>query len=1325
MIIISIDFVHFRRTILEIVVVFMLYYGLRARREGRRMTASRTSPIDRRSEVTACLAETLDLDPEDIDPDRKLTELGLDSFAAVRLRRRLLDDLGVDLPLTAFLDGATPGTVAAGVLLDTAAPPAPGRTAGTAPFPLTPIQTAYLVGRDPSLPLGGVATYFYFEYDRRPGADPEADIDVLAEGWNRLVAHHPMLRLIIDDEARQQVLPEVPRYQIPVTDLRRAALADAERQVAGMRAALSHRLPAVDQWPLFDIRAALLPDGRTRLFVGMDIIALDMAGWMQLMREWGLITADPGLALPAAATTFAASLARRAQDPAEAARRARAREYWQTRAADLPPGPALPWRATAQELGTPRFTRHAAALTTAEWSQLRSRASAHGVSSTAVLLAALATVVGRWGAPGPFCLNTTLFDRPDEEDLRSVVGDFTTTVLTECASPDPSGDGGFARYAATINHRFWSDLDHRSISAVEMLRGRGDAALVPVYPVVFTSGVGLSATEESPTSWLGEEVFGVSQTPQIFVDHIVWEDGGRLRIAWDVVDGCLPDGFATGIRDAHLWLLRRLAGDEQAWTDPAFGWDPSFRPDEPLDVSPFGDCGPLIDDPLRAAAERAPHDIALLHGDDAVSHGTLAERVRATAAVLAGYGLGPGDMVAVAAAKGTAQIVATLGITASGAGYVPVEPSWPAARIASVCAQAAVRHALVTDTSASSWPEAVQAHPLGDDGVPTSIGGADPRTPEGAGLAYAIFTSGSTGRPKGVAVEHRQARTTLDDMADRFPLDARDRVLALSALSFDLSVYDVFGVLGAGGAMVLPDAERQRDPGHWLELMQRHRVSVWNTAPALLEMLVEYAEIEPAVATSALSALRLVLLSGDWIPVTLPDRVRSLAPQARIISLGGATEASIWSICHPIDVVDPAWPSIPYGRALRGQSFHILDGDGRPCPVGEAGELFIGGGGVAAGYLGDPRQTALRFTTHPALRRRIYRTGDLGRWRYDGTIEFLGRVDRQVKIRGHRIELGEIEAVLSRAPGVRRCVARSVPGPDGGARLVAYVATGDGEAAVSDDELIARLRAHLPGYMIPSRLVQLSALPVTANGKVDHDRLDNPFRNDAAVQEVADPRATVQGAPPETPAAPPAKVEDLTALLVDAARSGLDVRVKVGAGRLDVVSALRTATELAGAARELSGSYRVVPELDADAVLGLQITADPVSPPAVTNEPAASPAIVAIDAVPPDPETEQLVAAVFAELLDAPIDVTRPFFDLGATSLTLIRARRRLTQRLGVPLAMIDMFAHPTVRDLARLITGHRRPAGPARENPAATAPTPDRGAGRRAARALAARTTL
>ena len=269
------------------------------------------------------------------------------------------------------------------------------------------------------------------------------------------------------------------------------------------------------------------------------------------------------------------------------------------------------------------------------------------------------------------------------------------------------------------------------------------------------------------------------------------------------------------------------------------------------------------------------------------------------------------------------------------------------------------------------------------------------------------------------------------------------------------------------------------------------------------------------------------MLSGDWIPVTLPDRVRALVPDLEVHSLGGATEASIWSITHPVGEVDPAWTSIPYGRALDGQSFHVLDESGGPCRVGETGELFIGGEGVAAGYLGDERQTRERFVEHEALGQRLYRTGDLGRWRTDGTIEFLGRVDRQVKVQGFRIELGEVEAGLARCPGVRQAVAASVPGPDARPRLVAWVVGSGLEVAV----LRRQLATHLPEYMVPSRFVLSDRLPVTDNGKIDVRRLANPFeRGGRELPATADRQAedegmsdTVVARPEVSPAPVPAR----------------------------------------------------------------------------------------------------------------------------------------------------------------------------------------------------------
>jgi SagB-type dehydrogenase family enzyme len=301
-------------------------------------------------------------------------------------------------------------------------------------------------------------------------------------------------------------------------------------------------------------------------------------------------------------------------------------------------------------------------------------------------------------------------------------------------------------------------------------------------------------------------------------------------------------------------------------------------------------------------------------------------------------------------------------------------------------------------------------------------------------LAYIIYTSGSTGNPKGVVIDHRGAVNTLVDINRRFQVTAQDRVLALSALNFDLSVYDVFGVLGAGGTLVIPNPAHRRDPQNWAALMVKHQVTLWNTVPALMQMLVDYQN-----GTQLDTPLRVVMMSGDWIPLTLPERIKQLWPNCQTISLGGATETSIWSIYHPIDSVDHSKNSIPYGKPLDNQTFYVLDERLEPRPLWIPGNLYIGGIGLAQGYWKDEAKTQASFIIHPQTKERLYKTGDLGRWLPDGNIEFLGREDAQVKVRGHRIELGEIETYLNRHPDLKEGVVMAVGEALQEKQLVAYI----------------------------------------------------------------------------------------------------------------------------------------------------------------------------------------------------------------------------------------------------------------------------------------------
>jgi SagB-type dehydrogenase family enzyme len=285
----------------------------------------------------------------------------------------------------------------------------------------------------------------------------------------------------------------------------------------------------------------------------------------------------------------------------------------------------------------------------------------------------------------------------------------------------------------------------------------------------------------------------------------------------------------------------------------------------------------------------------------------------------------------------------------------------------------------------------------------------------------------------------------------RFNVSSQDRILALTALNHDLSVYDIFGLLSAGGTIVMPDACGVKDPSHWAELMVRERVTLWNSVPAMMEMLVDYAESHSVALPSS---LRLAIMGGDWLPVSLPNRLKALVPGIQILSIGGPTETTIWNIGYLIKKVDPNWKSIPYGQPMANAKYYILNEALEDCPVWVPGEMYCAGVQLAKGYWRDEEKTNAKFITHPHTGERLYRTGDLGRYLPDGNIEFLGRVDFQIKIRGYRIEAGEIEAALTQHTAVRSAVVTAIGEEHHKQRLVAYI--------VADQNLVPSHQQNIP-----------------------------------------------------------------------------------------------------------------------------------------------------------------------------------------------------------------------------------------------------------------------
>jgi amino acid adenylation domain-containing protein len=969
------------------------------------------------------------------------------------------------------------------------------------PFPLTDIQQAYWIGRQREMEMGGVSAHSYMEFASRT-----LDVERFETAWRRLIDRHDMLRAVMLPDGRQRVLPEVPPFRVPETDLRGRPAAEVEQHLAAVREEMSHQVLPADRWPLFELRATRLEDG-VRLHFSFDIILADLWSFRLLLRDLTAYYEDPRAELAPIELTFRDYvLAERALREGELHRRSL--EYWRKRLPQLPGPPLLPLARAPETVRAPRFARRRARLEAELWAPLKARAGQAGLTSSGLLLAAFSAVLATWSREPRFLINLTLFNRrPLHPHVNRVVGDFTSINLL-AAEVEP-GDS-FAAAAKRVQEQLWRDLDHGDVSGVQLLRElawiRGGVAQARV-PVVFTSTLGQEERASVSSGGGGlevESVFSISQTPQVWLDHQVSEEAGALAFNWDAVEELFPAGVLDDMFASYVRLLEGLAAGEEAWRAPIWRRVPEAH--LALYAEANATAAPRPRGLLHAGFERqaaqAPERTALIAGDLRMTYGELAAHARRLGRRLRELGAAPGELVAVVAEKGWEQVAGVLGVLMSGAAYLPVEPAVPAARLRQILELGRVRLAVAPAAAADriDWPREVAAvtvdrEPPAPDEAPLA-----PVQSE-HDLAYVIFTSGSTGTPKGVMIEHRSALNTVADVDRRFAVGPGDRVLGLSSLGFDLSVYDLFGPLSVGGAVVLPEPWAAREPGRWHELMTAHEVTVWNSVPALLEVLVEWAE---TTGRRLPPRLRLALLSGDWIPLALPDRARRLG-DLELVSLGGATEGSIWSILHRIGDVDRNRPSIPYGRAMANQQMHVLDDSLHPRPLWVPGQVFIGGTGVARGYWQDEERTAASFVVHPENGERLYRTGDLGRWRPDGEIEFLGREDFQVKVQGYRIELGEVEAVLARHPRVRSCAAAALGEAQGSKRLVAYVVADDdgGDADGLTAELRRYLAERLPPYMVPASFVRLDALPLSATGKVDRKALPEP----AAAAAVPAPAA--------------------------------------------------------------------------------------------------------------------------------------------------------------------------------------------------------------------------
>jgi len=958
------------------------------------------------------------------------------------------------------------------------------------PFPLTEIQRAYWMGQSPGLVLNS-STHYLLELD---GVD--VDLERMEGAWNRLIQHHDMMRVVVENAEQQKILAQVPIQSI----VRSHALQhgakhslDAARQYLKScwnQLSLTH--DRGKNWPPFRICAAAYGENRCRIGIIFDYLTLDGYSIKLLLDQLALLYINPQASLPVTEISFRDYVLHVQPKPET---QARSEAFWREKLSDLPLAPALPLAVDPVDLQEPQFLRREAIISRSQWTNIKERARKNQITASVFLLTAYSQIIRRWSGDDDFTLNLTLFDRQNvHPDVEKLLGDFTS--LTPIAFRLSNGADLLSQARATQSE-IAAALEHREISSIWIQRERArDMGLVAAaLPVVFTSTLGLGGGlfEKSSPSFPILATGGLSSTPQIWLDHQLYEYDGELVVSWDAVEGLFPDGMLDVMFKTYVDLLANLATDD--WTQPVSiplpeGQVKIRKASE--QVSPSSPAA-LLHTRMFNIAVKQPQRTALIAADMSISYSDLAQKSLRIAAMLQQNGMRSGDAVAVNLPRGIGQICAVFGILAAGGCYVPIGIHQPDVRRAKIYATAGIRWEIGARTDAATIDDITALTRLTVEQAEAfePLSAPLPSTPDDS--AYIIFTSGSTGEPKGVEVTHVAAANTIDVINSRYEIHANSRVLAVSALDFDLSVYDIFGLLSVGGAVVLLDEEQRRDAAVWLDLIHRHQVTIWNSVPVLLEMLLV------AAATDSRSfSFEQVFLSGDWIGLDLPKRLFAKSTHdTKLVAMGGATEAAIWSNAFDVSVPLPEhWRSIPYGKPLANQRYRVVDTQGQDCPDWVPGELWIGGAGVAVGYRGDPKQTIERFVEYQG--ERWYRTGDMGRYWSDGNLEFLGRRDHQVKVRGHRIELGEVEAALANLLGIARAIALTIGNP--AVLAVVYVPV-DHSTTPAANELASTLRNLLPDYMVPTYLQAIDDIPLSANGKVDRKLLAQLFSENGQEKE--------------------------------------------------------------------------------------------------------------------------------------------------------------------------------------------------------------------------------
>jgi pyochelin synthetase len=1089
-------------------------------------------------------ATILGLPREDMSDEIPLCNLSFDSLSLKYFREKIYSVLGVRVPLGDLADHSLAsltkffisGGLSTGGSTDVQLPDGHGAEQENvdekAKFDLLPMQLLYWTGRARDVPQPA-----WIEWET---VMPELDKVRFEAAVNELMIRHGALRTFaLPGDPKQQIEPPQSggKFKLVI----HSAL-ETDEAIGEHRQALLSKFEGSSN--SFQIEALRIDaNAAFRIFFLFDLLVADARALTVLMDELWALYSNAEAKLPVMALTMPLYVALVQRQQQDVVQKQKEENFWaklcdqEPEDGGLHPHPQLPL-ATEPEHGD--ISRLSSSIGEDKWKRIMNLCRAEGLTPSSLLFACYCSILATWSSSKKFTMNCALFGRDTDlhAEAGNLVGNLSSTLLVPVDASKKAAPS-LRVLAKTLHKTVLSAMDHSVCTSgtetMSRLNNRDGSLHRAVAPFVFASVLNQHPADlDNPFTWFGKTPeHGALTTPQVWIDVQVFDDvDGSLYFNWDAHLERFPEGLVETMFHAFSNLLEELATDSQL----ALASRP-VRPPEPKQrVHDLNKAAlrpalqpTLMHEAILKQAMATPDATAVCDGSTGESF-TFKKVVRLARSFAAAIvetensdGLYkeksakrnlPGRPVAVYMKKGWQQVVGCLAAQLAGCPYVPISANQPPERIAGILADIkalvllhdgrvetdALNLSTTCDGSLSAVriilvaEESPEAHFL--PGVDDEAGQV-----QLSDLAYIIFTSGSTGKPKGVKIPHSGGSNTCIDMNERFGVTAKDKVLSLAALSFDLSVYDIFGVMATGGTLVMPDHRLKGDPAHWLDLLEKHQVTIWNTAPPVMTMMLDFVGSSNEVRERfRCLPLRLVLLSGDFIPLTMASTLKELLSTEglSIISLGGATEASIWSCWYPIGDICSEWTSIPYGSALGNQKMFVLDTETlEPVPDLVSGEICIGGDGLACGYWGDVEKTKKAFVQCEALGGElIYRTGDLGRLYSDGNIEILGRTDFQIKINGFRVEIGEVEAAINAVDSVVKSSLCMPVGKKGAQQLVAFVVCVDTDAPTVEakkalvlDAVQEGLKSRVAYYMVPQYIVLLPEFPVSVSGKVDRQAL--------------------------------------------------------------------------------------------------------------------------------------------------------------------------------------------------------------------------------------------